>query len=39
MDLALRGNWISGITGFPHDLEVFTQMGLPTRAVRDSARL
>jgi RNA polymerase sigma-70 factor (ECF subfamily) len=31
MVLALRGDRIAGITGFPHDLEVFTQLGLPTR--------
>ena len=29
MVLALRGDRIAGITGFPHDLEVFTQLGLP----------
>jgi RNA polymerase sigma-70 factor (ECF subfamily) len=32
MVLALRGDRIAGITGFPHDLEVFTQLGLPTRS-------
>jgi RNA polymerase sigma-70 factor (ECF subfamily) len=31
MVLALRGNRIAGITGFPHDLEVFAQLGLPAR--------
>jgi RNA polymerase sigma-70 factor (ECF subfamily) len=31
MVLALRGDRIAGITGFPHDLEVFAQLGLPTR--------
>jgi RNA polymerase sigma-70 factor (ECF subfamily) len=31
MVFALRGQKIAGITGFPHDLEVFTQLGLPTR--------
>jgi RNA polymerase sigma-70 factor (ECF subfamily) len=29
MVFALRGDRIAGITGFPHDLEVFTQLGLP----------
>jgi RNA polymerase sigma-70 factor (ECF subfamily) len=29
MVLALRGDRIAGITGFPHDLELFTQLGLP----------
>jgi hypothetical protein len=29
MVLALRGEEIAGITGFPHDLEVFLQLGLP----------
>ena len=32
MVFALRGDRIAGITGFPHDLEVFTQLGLPTRS-------
>ena len=32
MVFALRGERIAGITGFPHDLEVFTQLGLPTRS-------
>jgi RNA polymerase sigma-70 factor (ECF subfamily) len=32
MVLALRGDRIAGITGFPHALEVFTQLGLPTRS-------
>lgn len=29
---ALRGDRIAGITGFPHDLEVFTQLDLPARS-------
>ena len=29
MVLALRGDRIAGITGFPHDLELFAQLGLP----------
>jgi RNA polymerase sigma-70 factor (ECF subfamily) len=29
MVLALREDRIAGITGFPHDLEAFTQLGLP----------
>jgi RNA polymerase sigma-70 factor (ECF subfamily) len=29
---ALRGDRIAGITGFPHDLAVFTQLDLPTRS-------
>jgi RNA polymerase sigma-70 factor (ECF subfamily) len=32
MVFALRGDRIAGITGFPHDLEVFTQLGLPARS-------
>jgi RNA polymerase sigma-70 factor, ECF subfamily len=32
MVFALRGTRIAGITGFPHDLEVFTQLGLPARS-------
>ena len=32
MVFALSGDRIAGITGFPHDLEVFTQLGLPTRS-------
>jgi RNA polymerase sigma-70 factor (ECF subfamily) len=32
MVLALRGDRIAGITGFPHDLGVFTQLGLPLRS-------
>jgi len=32
MVFALRGDRIAGITGFPHDLEVFTQLDLPTRS-------
>jgi RNA polymerase sigma-70 factor (ECF subfamily) len=31
MVFALRGHRIAGITGFPHDLEAFAQLGLPTR--------
>ena len=31
MVFALRDDRIAGITGFPHDLELFTQLGLPTR--------
>jgi RNA polymerase sigma-70 factor (ECF subfamily) len=30
MVFALRGGRIAGITGFPHDLELFTALGLPT---------
>jgi len=26
---AIRGDGIAAITGFPHDLEVFAQLGLP----------
>ncbi len=29
MVLAIAGTRIAGITGFPHDLELFTQLGLP----------
>ena len=32
MVFALRGNRIAGITGFPHDMELFTQLGLPARS-------
>jgi RNA polymerase sigma-70 factor, ECF subfamily len=32
MVFALRGERIAGITGFPHDLEVFAQLGLSTRS-------
>ena len=32
MVLALRGERISGITGFPHDLGLFAQLGLPARS-------
>ena len=32
MVLAIRGERISGITGFPHDLDIFTQLGLPARS-------
>ncbi|WP_053227344.1 RNA polymerase subunit sigma-70 [Solirubrobacter soli] len=38
MVFALRGHRIAGITGFPHDLEVFTQLGLPTRSVEGVAQ-
>jgi RNA polymerase sigma-70 factor (ECF subfamily) len=31
MVLAIRDRTVAGITGFPHDLEVFTQLGLPLR--------
>jgi len=31
MVFAVRGERIAGITGFPHDLEVFAQLGLPAR--------
>ena len=31
MVFALRGDRIAGITGFPHDLELFRQLGLPAR--------
>ena len=29
MVFALRGDRIAGMTGFPHDLELFAQLGLP----------
>jgi RNA polymerase sigma-70 factor (ECF subfamily) len=29
MVFAIRADRIAGITGFPHDLEAFTQLGLP----------
>jgi RNA polymerase sigma-70 factor (ECF subfamily) len=32
MVFALRGDRIARITGFPRDLELFTQLGLPTRS-------
>jgi RNA polymerase sigma-70 factor (ECF subfamily) len=32
MVFGMRGERIAGITGFPHDLEVFGQLGLPARA-------
>ena len=32
MVFALRADRIVSITGFPHDLEVFTQLGLPARS-------
>ena len=31
MVLAVQGDRLAGITGFPHDLELFTQLGLPTQ--------
>ena len=31
MVLAIQGERIAGITGFPHDLEVFLNLGLPER--------
>ena len=31
MVFALRGERIAGITGFPRDLALFTQLGLPAR--------
>jgi RNA polymerase sigma-70 factor (ECF subfamily) len=31
MVLAIQGDRIAGITGFPHDLEVFLDLGLPLR--------
>jgi hypothetical protein len=31
MVFAIRDDRIAGITGFPHDLELFTQLGLPLR--------
>jgi RNA polymerase sigma-70 factor (ECF subfamily) len=31
MVFALRGSRIAGITGFPRDIELFTQLGLPAR--------
>jgi RNA polymerase sigma-70 factor (ECF subfamily) len=32
MVFALRGHRIAGITGFPRDVELFTQLGLPARS-------
>jgi hypothetical protein len=32
MVFALRGDRIAGITGFPHDLQLFAQLGLPLSA-------
>jgi RNA polymerase sigma-70 factor, ECF subfamily len=32
MIFALRGERIAGITGFPRDIELFTQLGLPARS-------
>jgi hypothetical protein len=29
MVFAIHGDRIAGITGFPHDLETFAQLGLP----------
>ena len=36
--LALRGSRISGFTGFPNDLELFEQLGLPLSRARETTR-
>ena len=33
MVFAIQGDRIAGITGFPHDLETFAQLGLPVKAL------
>jgi hypothetical protein len=34
--LAMRGSLISGFTGFPNDLELFRQLGLPLSRTRSA---
>jgi RNA polymerase sigma-70 factor, ECF subfamily len=36
MVFAIRDDRIAGVTGFPHDLEVFTQLGLPLKLAAEA---